>query len=482
MNRRDFLTAAGAVSFAALAPEAAFAAAAAPWTLGWADVEGDLEPRRLRRVHGRAPVDLRGVLYRNGPAKFRRAGASATHWFDGDGLMRRFAVEDGEATLSARFVDTPKRRADAAADAVITPGFGTPSGPGARIGGPDDANAANTAVLPIGDDVWALWEGGSPFRMDGRSLRTRGPVTLGENLGGMPFLAHPRRDVDGTIWNLGMNGAACIVWKLSADGVLQSATPVTLPRASYLHDFTATDRHLILVLQPWLFAASRPPFVNTLAWRPEEGVQVLVLDKADLTRRRVFELPAFSFFHLGSAWNDGEDIRFDVCAATDPSFAVRGARDVLLGRRPDPAGAAELAGVVLRANGRAEMTRTGRKAEFPQSDPRRAGLSRRLTAHVCEPARSDAFTGAVAVRDWSTGHEDRYDFGPDHLTEELLFVPKPGRTAESDAWLIGTTLNLRARATELHVFEAARVAAGPLVTWRADVPLPLGFHGAWGPT
>ena len=36
----------------------------------------------------------------------------------------------------------------------------------------------------------------------------------------------------------------------------------------------------MLVLQPWMFTAARPPFVNTLAWRPEQGTQVLVLEKA----------------------------------------------------------------------------------------------------------------------------------------------------------------------------------------------------------
>ncbi len=78
-----------------------------------------------------------------------------------------------------------------------------------------------------------------------------------------------------------------------------------------------------------------------------------------------------------------------------------------------------------------------------------------------------------------TGKTDVFDFGPDHCAEQHPFVPRPGSSRELDGWLVGTPLNLKARATELHVFEASRVSAGPVCSWRADVPLPVGFHGCW---
>jgi carotenoid cleavage dioxygenase-like enzyme len=81
------------------------------------------------------------------------------------------------------------------------------------------------------------------------------------------------------------------------------------------------------------------------------------------------------------------------------------------------------------------------------------------------------------VWNWARGADDSHDFGGDHLVEEFVLVPRPGARSETDGWLLGTTVNLKARATELHVFDAARVAAGPIVSWRADVALPVGFHG-----
>ena len=85
----------------------------------------------------------------------------------------------------------------------------------------------------------------------------------------------------------------------------------------------------------------------------------------------------------------------------------------------------------------------------------------------------------IAVTDWRRERTERFGFDGRHIAEELLFVPRKATSAEGDGWLVGTSLNLTARATELHVFDAARVAEGPVCTWRADVPLPVGFHGAF---
>ena len=115
MDRRNFLRAlGGATASAILTPEIAQAAAQmgsgnGDWQVAFADLETDLPRSAMTLVDGRAPQDLAGSLYRNGPGKFHRPGGSVHHWFDGDGLMRAFRISDGAATLEARFIDTPKR-------------------------------------------------------------------------------------------------------------------------------------------------------------------------------------------------------------------------------------------------------------------------------------------------------------------------------------------------------------------------------------
>lgn len=481
-SRRSFLAGAAVAAGTTIAaslfcPERALAAAMpADWRLGFADVEADIAPYAMTLVAGRAPDGLAGRLYRNGPAKFRRGASSAGHWFDGDGFIRRFRLGDGKAELSARFVDTPKRRMEQKAGAMIVPGFGTPAGPGLALSNNDDASAANTSVMMAGGDLWALWEGGSPMRIDPDTLETRGFHALGDGMAHMPFLAHPRVEPDGAVWNLGQYGTRAILWQLAAGGALVKAHPLTLPRASYIHDFTATARHIVIVLQPWVYGRHAFPMVDALVWKPETGTQVLVLDKDDPTRSRTFELPAFSFFHLGDAWEEMDGtIRFDACIESDPAFGASAARGLVHGRH-EAAPLPQLAMIALHADGRGKLMPTRIAAEFPKSDARRAGLERRYTVHTSLYGSGPVARG-VGVYDWKKGQESVFDFGAHQMTEEFLFVPSGA--GESDGWLIGTTLNLAARATELHILDAANVAAGPHTTWRADTALPISFHGTF---
>lgn len=483
-SRRAFLSGAAALSAAVVTSElaraAAVQAASADWSLATVDREGDLPRQAMRLVHGRAPAGLEGALFRNGPGKFRRPGGAVTHWFDGDGMMRAFRVRDGQATLEARFADTPKRRHETALDAVVTPGFGTAGDARAQVGSANDANSANTAVMTAGNEVWALWEGGSPLAMDAGDLSTRGFVALRDDLKGMPFQAHPRYAPDGSIWNIGLDGDRMIVWALNADRSLNRAQVVELPRASYMHDFTATERSLVIVLQPWVFDRRGMPFASQFAWRPELGTQVLVLDKADLSRRRLYELPAFSYFHLGDAWEEADGtIRFDVAAGKDVAFAIEGARVMVQGHGVVAGDPAQLGLITLHGDGRAEMVSSGITAEFPRSDPRRAGLARTRTVHVAGERGGRPLATGLAVHDWSTGRSDAFDFGETQVMEEAVYVPRPGRSGETEAWLVAPSINLSEGVTELHVFDAGNVAAGPLATWRAEVALPAGFHGIW---
>lgn len=487
-SRRSLITGAAALTASitaarVLTPDTVFAAqamaATADWSLATADVEGDVALRALTLVHGRAPQGLAGSLYRNGPAKFRRPGGASQHWFDGDGLIRRFRIEDGQATLGARFADTAKRRQETELDAMVMPGFGTAPDPRARIGSADDVSPANTSVHKVGDKLWALWEAGSPLAMDPETLATDDFVTLRPDLKHMPFLAHPRIEPDGRIWNLGLNGGQAVVWRLAADGALEAAEIIPLPRASYIHDFSATARHLVIVLQPWVHARNVMPVSAAFDWTPEVGTQVLVIDKADLTQRRVYELPPFGFFHVGDAWEETDGaIRFDLCAHRDMDFAARGAHEILngvpLGHEP-----AELAMVVLEAGGRGRLERTGVVAEFPRGDPRRAGLARRFSIHTTGERQDRPLASAIGVTDWSLGRTRSFDFGQDHVTDEMVYVSKPGGGHEADAWLVGPAINLKAGVTELHVLDMLRIEDGPVATWRADVALPAAFHGNW---
>jgi len=472
-SRRELLAGAAAAGALAAAP-AAFASENA-WGLGVenAPAEG-YAPAAMRAVHGRAPRGLEGSLYRNGPGWFRYGSSSTGHWFDGDGFIQRFAIEDGSARHSAKFADTLKRRIEQQRQEIVFPGFGTRGRPGAPVGSPDDINAANTSVMMAGGELWALWEGGSPTRMNPDTLETIGIRPMRDDLAAMPFTAHPKVEPNGRIWNIGAYGQRVIIWRLAANGTLEDAQVIDVGQPSYLHDWAVTERHLIIPLQPWVHDRMMAPLVDGYTWHGDQPFRVMVLDKNDYSNRRMYELPAMFFFHTGDAWEDSDGtIRFDLCASPNAHFVTEQARSMLQedsGETPS----AELVLAVLHADGRAELQRSGIHGEFPQTDRRRQGLARDLVVIA-----NDREVSTLGLMNWRTGTSESYSFGAGQMVQEHLFVPKRANGGERESWLVGVTLNANERATEMHVFDAARISDGPVVTWRSRYAAPLGFHGTW---
>ncbi|MAK60986.1 MAG: carotenoid oxygenase [Ponticaulis sp.] len=482
-SRRGFLAGSSA-AMAALATRPAWADQnSLYWQAGWetAPAEG-FAPTEMTLVRGKLPEGLNGALYRNGPAQFRYGDKTLPHWFDGDGMVHSIRFANGKAVHTGRFVQTEKRRIEQAQKAFVVPGFGTEGDPNFAVSNPDAANAANTSVLRVGDDLLALWEAGSAFAMDPVSLETRGPKTWREDLKGMPFLAHPKVEPNGTIWNLGIGGSRVGIYKISPAGALQEFGLVDTGLASYIHDFAMTERSLIILVQPWVYKRNIPPFTASMAWEPEHGLKVLIVDKNDFSKTRWAEMPPRFFFHTGDAWEDESGtIHMDIATYENADFVEHGEADIISGKYQKPKTApAQMAMAVIPKTGEAKLIDTGLPAEFPRIDPRYQGQVRNQVWMI-DTSQRDHAPGSSIIRrlNWDSVTPDAHDFGREHMVEEHLFVPRPGSDNEGDGWLVGTTLNMRERATEVHVFDAMRINHGPLASFRAPYAWPLGFHGTW---
>ncbi|MEM6651093.1 MAG: carotenoid oxygenase family protein [Pseudomonadota bacterium] len=470
----------GAGSSAAKTPSAA---AMPDWHLGYRTAPPNgFDPATMRLVYGAAPQDLTGSLYRNGPAQLQYGMEYASHWFDGDGLVHRIAIEDGRAVHKARFVATKKRREEQAAQAFLAPGFGSLGDDRYSVQGPDDVNAANTSVLMVDGELLALWEGGSAIAMDAETLATQGPKTWRDDLKGMPFLAHPKVEPNGRVWNLAVGGARVGIYRIGANGAFEDFGLVDIGRAAYIHDWTMTARHLIILVQPWVNENLRPPVVAGFEWQPQHGLQMLIVDKDDFTQQRWAQAPARMFYHTGSAWEETDGtIKFDAVFYEQPVLGVDGGADEIRGQWTDP-GPAEngvLTQVIIPPTGDARLIETEIVGEFPQVDPRFRGKARDLVALASGASAQRPGATGLTVQNWRTGQAQSFEFGDQRMVEEFLFVPKVGGSGDADSWLIGTVLNLKAQKSEVCVFDAARVHEGPVCIWQADYSWPLGFHGTW---
>jgi carotenoid cleavage dioxygenase-like enzyme len=455
------------------------------WHLGYrnAPAEG-FAPSVMQRVAGRMPEGLAGTLYRNGPAWFSYGDDYASHWFDGDGMVQAIRFEGGHAVHRGAFVQTPKHKAEQAAGRFLAPGFGTVGDPDFPVTSADDTSAANTSVLVLGKELLALWEAGSAWSLDPDTLASNGPKAFRDDLAGMPFLAHPKREPDGRVWNLAVGGRKVGIYRLGADGDLQDFRMVDMEVAAYLHDWAMTRDEIVLLVQPWIMQRFIPPFVDGLDWQPERGLVAMVFDKADLSLKRRVECPARAFFHTGSAWTDSDGtIHLDVSTYDEPVLGSGGAAALLAGRYDAQADelSPEFCLLSLPVRGPGVFRASGVLGEFPQTDPRRSGLRRSHAVCVTGSVPNRPGPCALTRVNWDSGRHETFDFGTDHIVEEHLVIPKPGMAAEADAWVIGTTLNLKARASEVHVFDLARLADGPVASWRAPRAWPLGFHGTFAP-
>lgn len=456
----------------AAAASRSWAKSVADWRLGFKTPPETLDAD-LKLLDGRLPPALQGNFYRVGPAQFERAGERLGHWFDGDGMVQRFAIGDGRVRHKGRFVLTDKRRSEQAAGRFLHSGYGFGPKAAAELRRVDDINAANTSMLPIAGEVWALWEGGSPWRVDAQTLDTRGRQAFAGPLDGAPFSAHPKRGPEGDVWNFGILGRSCVIWHLAPDGAVRKTKLIELPAASLMHDFAVTAKYVVLLLPPMHGDAGGEPksLVDRYRWHADRPLQVLVLDKDTLTIQRRHELPARFLYHLSNAWEDASGtIRLDAFLSDDATFAVKTARDLSLGRaNPDPTG--RLTAITLAPGGGATLDVLPGTGEFPRMNPRHVGSQHRYTYGV--------IANGIARWDLATGKHETFSYGPDTWSEEPVFTPRQGATDETDGWLTATVLNYGLGRTELAVFDARRVSDGPITRLACPYALPLGFHGAF---
>jgi carotenoid cleavage dioxygenase len=438
-------------------------------------------------IEGDWPRALRGVLYRNGPALYERDSQRYQHWFDGDGMVQAFRCDGRHVSHLGRFVRTPKFVAEQSAGRFMYRAFGSAVAGAAAARSADEVNTANTNVLQHGGRLLALWEAGSATELEPATLDTRGPVTWRDDLAGMPFTAHPKVDASGTLWAFGAlpGSRKLALYEIDGRGRLRRFALLPVPPLTMLHDFVVTARHLVFVLPSVRFEAERARAAGHLlgglsdaAGQPQ---RVLVVAKSDLTTLREFELPPGFVFHFGNGWEGADgNIHFDMVLHDGAAVMTEMMPALLRGEASVAAtGVPRIAQVTLAPrNGRVQIALLPGAAEFPRVDPRRVGLRHRLlvTPTAVQSGRSFGFN-AVQRLDTDSGLIDRYVWSDAAVIEEQLPVPRSATAREGDGWLVGTGFDVRRQVSFISVFDAQRVAAGPLAIARLPYALPFGFHG-----
>ena len=132
-------------------------------------------------------------------------------------------------------------------------------------------------------------------------------------------------------------------------------------------------------------------------------------------------------------------------------------RYVMRGERRSPTGPTRYAQVQLGpGSDQVEERIEPLLAEFPKVSPRVVGARHRYVYAIGGDYSMRGGLAALLRRDVETGEVQQFEFGPDTVPEEHVFVPRPDGGKEDDGWLLGTVLDTEERITRLNVFVRRR--------------------------
>ena len=433
-------------------------------------------------VVGEIPAGLSGAYYRNGPnPQFDPRGEY--HWFGGDGMIHGFFIEGGKARYRNRYVQTPKYKVERAAGRSLFGTFGDPRSTDPSVMG-QDGGVANTNIVWHAGKLYALEEGHMPTELDPVTLETKG---YAEQYRGN-VTAHPKLDPETgeMAWFAYMAGEGFFNKQL-AYGVTDKTGKVTrrdtfeAPYCSMVHDFIVTRRHALFPVLPLTGSLERAMAGGAaFAWEPEKGAFLGVMARdASVDTIRWFEVEACYVFHPMNAWEDGDKIYADVMEYPEAPLVP-----TVDGQRTRGAGARLVRWTIDLA---APTNRIKREplddvaGEFPRFDERRAGLSYRhgwFAANFDRDEGAFGFNGIAHV-DHTTGKRIDYHFAPGELAGEPIFVPRKANADEGDGWVIATLYRGAEDRSDLVIFDAQAIEAGPIACAKAPRRVPFGFHGNW---
>lgn len=442
-------------------------------------------------ITGEMPKELCGTLYRNGPNP-RFAPRGPYHWFAGDGMIHAFHVEGGRVSYRNRWVRTPKWQLEDQEGEGLSGSFGHPMFSDPRIV-QLNSTIANTNIVWHADRLLALEEAHAPFAMDPKTLDPKGYETYGERLVG-PMTAHPKIDPKtGEMVFFGYSSKGrfspfASVQTVDAAGRVTRAETIELPYASMVHDFAVTRNWIVLPIFPLTGSMERamrglPPY----AWEPEKGTQIAFIPRGGtVAEARWFTGPACYVFHPMNHFEteDGKVVvdvmKYDVAPLFprpdgSPSSA-----------EPPPARLFRWTfDLASKSNTYKEEQLDDRAGEFPRFDERFCMADYRhgwiVSGNVTHSLRGHSTADGIVRYDLKSGASEVWMPPAGDRCGEPVFVPRAEGAAEGDGWIVATIWRGADNRSDLGVWNALDIAAGPVALAHLSSRVPAGFHGNWRP-
>ncbi|RBP43358.1 all-trans-8'-apo-beta-carotenal 15,15'-oxygenase [Eoetvoesiella caeni] len=444
-------------------------------------------------VQGHLPAALQGSLYRNGPGRFELGGVRKTHLLDGDGMIQAFDFSGGRVRYRNRFVRTPKFLQEEQAGRFTLPTWTTraPGGLWPNMGNKIKSQAGVTVVARP-NCLYAFDEVDLPYGLDPATLETLGEQPVGAANVRASYKAHTKTDARTGDWLLlGVEFGRRMTLHLAEhapDGALLRSQRVAAPRSAYFHDWFATERYVIVSLQPLqpslpLFLAGLKSFTDSMRWRPELGNLLMIIDRSGAQKPLLLPAPACFMWHALNAYEQGNTIVADFVGYDTPDHFVGAQaafRTLLQGRQGLQSSVGSVRRYVIDLSQKRvlEEVISAQSHEFPMLRPAAALARHRYGYFTTASEGTTVFHDGLARIDVDSGRRDTFSMGAGVHLGEAVFVADE-TASEEQGWLLSLGLDGTTNRSFLGVFAAHRLADGPVARIQLQHPTPLSFHGWW---
>ncbi|MBU0554427.1 MAG: carotenoid oxygenase family protein [Alphaproteobacteria bacterium] len=461
-------------------------------------VEADV--RNLPVLDGAIPVNLDGSFYRVAPDPQFPPIAGDDIWFNGDGMVTRFRFRNGEVSLQQRWARTDKFRLERDAGKALFGAYRNPLTDHESVKG-EVRGTANTNVILHAGKLLALKEDSPPVWMDPETLETIDPrYDFGGKMTSETFTAHPKIDPrTGEMLAFGYAAKGLctrdmVFYVISPEGEITKEVWFEIPYYCMMHDFGFTEDyvvfHVVPIVGSWERLEAGLPHFGFDRGKP---VHLGVLPRNGTADDiRWFSAPTCFASHVMNAHNEGTKVHFDVPMAAGNMFPFFPDTEGLPFEPHNAAARMTRWTVDMRDNGDdIAMTKIADLVgEFPRVDDRFAGRKNRwgwqLVQDLSKPvdlpggrSASGMMMNTLGRIDMETGETDTYWVGPTSSLQEPAFVPRPGSTEEGDGYMVVIENRLAEMASRLLLFDAMKLAQGPIATVGLPFRIRQGLHGNW---
>lgn len=461
------------------------------WSAGFASLEQEFE-YRVDEIDGHVPPALRGTLFRNGSGRNNLNGQWFPHWFDGDGMISAIAFDDSGIRYLNRYVRTDNYVNETREGRVLYRGFGKMR-PGGIFANAfrQPGNVSNISLVLQGDRLLSLWEGGAPYALDPKTLKTIGLEDFDGQV--RAFSAHPKIDPEsGDLYNFGIDygtKTTLTPYRIGRDGTLKAFPAIKLPYPVMNHDFVLTKNYLAFCLGPIMvhplkFILGLSSFDRALHWDGGRPTLILLVPRDGVGAPRWIETDAFFQFHFANGFEQDGALIVDLTRYPDYSAIGESLRTFWHSDWAADGMAALMRLRIELVNGKvtSRSFNTGNANEFPRINPQRTGRPYRYAYIANNPSgQRIGLQRRVTRVDMETGHAVSHDFGAEHYVGEPIFISTRVDGDEDDGVVVTLVFDAKENRTDIVGLDARDVAARPLFTARLKHHVPYSLHGYFTP-